>query len=130
MLQIGVIEPADSAWSSTVVFAAQEGKADRFCVDYRKPNSVTKADAFPIPRLEDCIDQVGQAQYVTKVDLLKGYFHVPLTERASEILAFVTHNGLYRFRVLPFVMKNVPATFQRLMNSVARGLKNTVTYLQ
>lgn len=51
------------------------------------------ADAFPIPRLEDCIDQVGQAKYVTKVDLLKGYFQVPLTECASEISAFVTHNG-------------------------------------
>lgn len=111
-----------------MVLAAQEGKADRFCVYYRKPNNVTKADTFPIPRLEDCIDQVGQVKYVTKVDLLKGYFQVPLTEHASEILAFVTHNRLYRFKVMPFGMKNAPATFQRLMNSVTQGLRNTVTY--
>lgn len=56
------IEPADSAWSSTVVLAAQERKADWFCVDYRKPNTVTKADAFPIPHVKDCIDQVGQGK--------------------------------------------------------------------
>lgn len=86
MLQIGVIEPADGAWSSPVVLAAQEGRADRFCVDFRKVNSVTKSDAFPIPRLEDCIDQVGCAQFVTKVDLLKGYFQVPLTPRARAYL--------------------------------------------
>ena len=129
MLQIGVIERADSPWSSPVVLAAQEGRADRLCVDYRKVNGVTKGDAFPIPRLEDCIDQVGHAKYVTKVDLLKGYFQVPLTERASEISAFVTHDGLYRFKVLPFGMKNAPATFQRLMNAVTQGLGNTVTYL-
>lgn len=50
------IEPADSAWSSPLVLATQEGKVDRFCVDYRKPNNVTKADAFPIPHLKDCIE--------------------------------------------------------------------------
>ncbi len=56
------------------MLAAQEGKADRFCVDHSKPNSVTKANAFPTPLLEDCIDQVGQTQYETKVDLLKSNF--------------------------------------------------------
>ena len=129
MLQIGVIEQADSPWSSPVVLAAQEGRADRFCVDFRKVNGVTKGDAFPIPRLEDCIDQGGHAKYVTKIDLLKGYFQVHLTERASEISAFVTHDGLYQFKVLPFGMKNAPATFQRLMNAVTQELGNTVTYL-
>lgn len=74
-----------------MVLAAQEGRPDRFCVDFRKVNGVTKADAFHIPWLEDCIDQVGHAQFVTKVDLLKGYFQVPLTGRASEVSAFVTH---------------------------------------
>lgn len=129
MLQTGVIELADGAWSSPVVLAAQEGRPDRFCVDFSKVNGVTKADAFPIPRLEGCIDQVGCAQFITKVDLLKGYFQVPLTERASEVSAFVMHEGLYRFKVLPFGMKNAPATFQRLMNSVMKGLRNTVTYI-
>ncbi len=78
-------------------------------MDYRKPNNVTKANAFPIPHLEDCINKVGQAKYVTKVDLLRDYFQVPLTEHVSEISAFFTHNDLYRFKVLPFDMKNALA---------------------
>ena len=88
MMHIGVIEPSDSAWSSPVVLVAQEGRAGRFCVDFRRVNVVTKGDAFPLPRLEDCIDQVGQKRFVTKIDLLKGYFQVPLTERAKEVSAF------------------------------------------
>ena len=69
MMRIGVIEPSDSPWSSPVVLVAQEGRADRFCVDFRRVNVVTKGDAFPLPRLEDCIDQVGQNRFVTKIDL-------------------------------------------------------------
>lgn len=129
LLEIGVIEEAMSAWSSPVVLVAKECGANRLCVDYRKVNRVTKTDAYPIPRLEDCIDQVGRAQFVSKFDLLKGYFQVPLTERACDASAFVTHNAFYRCKVLPFGMKNAPATFQRLMNTVTAGLKNVVTYI-
>lgn len=66
---------------------------------------------------------------MSKFDLLKGYWQVPLTERAQEVSAFVTPESLYRCLVLPFGMKNAPATFQRLMNRVSAGLDNTVTYL-
>ena len=67
-------------------------------------NSVTKTDTFPIPRMDDCIDKVGKARYVTKFDLLKGFWQVPLTERAKEleISAFVTPDGLYQYKVMPF----------------------------
>lgn len=68
-------------------------KADRslsFCIDFRKVNSVTVPAAFPLPHIEDCIDNLGTAQYITKLDLLKTYWQVPLTERASEISAFVS----------------------------------------
>ena len=66
--------------------------------------------------MEDCIDQIGNAKYITKCDLLKGYGCVPLTEWAKEISAFVTPDGLYQSKVMPFGMKNSQATFQRLMN--------------
>ena len=56
---------------------------------------MTKSDSYPIPRVDDCIDQIGHAQYISKPNLLKGYWQVPLTERAKEILAFVTPDGLY-----------------------------------
>ena len=64
------------------------------CTDYRKVNSVTKTDAFPIPRIDDCIDKVGNSKYVTRVYLLKGFWQVPLTDRAKEVSAFATPNGL------------------------------------
>ena len=69
------------------------------CTDYRKVNSVTKTDSFPIPRIDDCIDKVGNSKYITKFDLLKGFWQVPLTDRAKEVSAFATPNGLYQYKV-------------------------------
>ena len=66
------------------------------CTDYRKVNFVTKTDSFPIPRIDDCIDEVGNYKYVIKFDLLKGFWKVPLTDRAKEVSAFATPNGLYK----------------------------------
>ena len=68
------------------------------------------------------IDKIGHAKYVTKFDLLRGYWQVPLTERAKEVSAFVTPHGLYQYKVTPFGMKNSPATFQRLINRVISDL--------
>ena len=101
----------------------------RFCTDFRKVNALTKADFYPLPRIEDCIDRVGQSRYVSKFDLLKGYWQVPLTERAKEVSAFVTPSGLYQYKVMPFGMRNAPATFQRLINSVIRGVKGCEAYI-
>ena len=78
----------------------------RICTDYRKVNSVSKSDTFPIPRMDDYIDKMGNARYVTKFDLFKGFWQVPITKRAKEISAFVTPDGLYRYKVMPFGMKN------------------------
>ena len=88
------------------------------CTDYRKVNKVTKSDTFPIPRM----DGIGNAKYVTKFDLLKGFWQVPLTDRAKEISAFVKPTGLYQYKVMPFGMKNSPATFQRLVNSIVSDI--------
>ena len=101
----------------------------RYCTDYRKVNILTKTDSFPIPRMEDCIDRIGKAQYITKCDLLKGYWGVPLTNRAKEISAFVTPDGLYQYKVMPFGMKNSQATFQRLMNNCLRDLEGVEIYV-
>ena len=65
------------------------------CTDYKKVNSVTKTDSFPVPRMDDCIDNIDQVNYVTKFDLLKGFWQIPPTDRAKEVSAFVTPDGLY-----------------------------------
>ena len=129
MLDNDIIEPSQSSWSSPIVMVPKPDGSMRFCIDYRKVNAVTKTDSYPIPRLEDCIDRVGNSAFVTKIDLLKGYWQVPLTDRAKEISAFVTPEGLFQCKVMPFGMKNAPATFQRLTNQVIAGLDNCVVYI-
>ena len=129
MLKHNIIRPSSSSWSSPCVLVPKPNGSVRFCTDYRKVNAITKTDVFPIPRVDDCIDRIGSAKYLTKMDLLKGYWCVPLTERGREISAFVTSSGLYEYNVLPFGMKNAPATFQRMMESVVQGLEHTHAYI-
>lgn len=129
MLQHGLAVHSQSPWSSPCLLVPKSDGSYRFCTDYRKVNSLTKPDSFPLPRLEDCVDRVGSARYVTKLDLLKGYWQVPLTPRASEISAFVTPEHFLQYQVLAFGMRNAPATFQRLMQVVLSGVPNCNAYL-
>lgn len=129
LVEHGLATPSQSPWSSPCILVPKSDSTFRFCTDYRKVNAVTKPDSFPLPRMEDCVDKVGAARYVTKLDLLKGYWQVPLTSRASEISAFVTPDALLQYSVMAFGMRNAPATFQRLMNQVLSGVTNVEVYL-
>ena len=129
LLENDFIEPSQSNYSSPCILVPKSNGTYRMCTDYRKVNSVTKTDSFPIPRIDDCIDKVGNSNYVTKFDLLKGFWQVPLTDRAKEVSAFATPNGLYQYKVMPFGMKNSPATFQRLVNNVICGLDGCDVYI-
>lgn len=75
-----------------------------FCTDYRKVNSVTKPDSFPLPRMEDCVDKFGASKFVSKSDLLKGYWQVPLNVRACEISAFLTSDDFLQYNCMAFGM--------------------------
>ena len=109
---------------SPCVLVPKGNGAYRFCTDFRKVDAVGKADSYPIPMVEDCIDHIGVAKFVSKFDLLKGYWQVPLTTRAKEISAFVIPDGFFQYTVVPFGMKNAPATFQRMINKVITGLQD------
>ena len=129
LLQHGLAKPSSSAWSSPCLIEIKPDGSPRFITDYRKVNAVTVPDSYPMPRIEDCIDTIGNAKYVTKIDLLKGYWQVGLTERASEISAFVTPDYFLQYTVMAFGMCNAPATFQRLVNTVLQNLPNCTAYL-
>lgn len=129
LLHEGLAEPSVSPWSSPCLLVPKADGSVRFCTDYRKINSVTVPDCFPLPRMEDCIDNVGSAEFVSKLDMLKGYWQVPLTQRASEISAFVTPDSFLQYRVMAFGLRNAPATFQRLVNTVLAGVPNCSAYL-
>ena len=124
LLDKNFIEPSQSDWSSPCILVPKPDGTFRICTDYREVNSVTKTDSFPVPRMDVCIDNIGQAKYVTKFDLLKGFWKIPLTDRAKEISAFVTPDGFYQYKVMPFGMKTSPATFQRLINMIITGSDN------
>ena len=92
-------------------------------MDFRKLNAVIRADSYPLPRIEDCIE-VGKAKYVTTFDLLKGNWQIRTSNKAyKETISFVTPKGLYQYRVMPFGMQNTPATFQRKINQRVEGVE-------
>ena len=129
MLDNDIIEKSTSAWSSPCILVPKPDGSYRFVTDFRKVNNVTKTDSFPIPRIDDCIDKIGSAKFVSKFDLLKGFWQVPLTKRAKEISAFATPDGLFQYKVMLFGMKNSPATFQRMIHIVIEGLPGCVAYI-
>ena len=114
MLKNNTIEPSCSVWSSPCVLVPKPDGTFCFCTDFRKLKEVTKADSYPLPWIEDCIDRVGKAKYIITLDLLKGYWQIPLTEQVKTLSAFVTPEGLYQYQVMPFGMGNASTTFLRL----------------
>ena len=120
MLGMGIIQPSTSPWASPTVLVEKKDGDIRFCVDYRKLNRVSKFDAYPMPRVEDVLDNVGAAKYISTLDLAKGYWQIPMAGDSKEKTAFTTPFGLFEFQVMPFGLHNAPATFQRMMNDVLR----------
>ena len=117
-----VIRPSNSPWSSPVVMVRKKDGSLRFCVDYRALNAVTKADTFPLPRVDDLVDQLGSSRFFSTLDLASGYWQIRMSPQSREKTAFVVPQGLYEFRDMPFGLTNAPAVFQRLMQRVLRGL--------
>ena len=117
MLKNDIKEESQSNWSSPCILVPKCDGRFRFCTDFRKVNDKTKSDSFPIPKMI-CIDQIGNAKFVSTFDTMNGYWQVPLTQPASKISVFVTPRSLYQYKAMPYGMKNVPATFQRKVNKL------------
>ncbi|CAF4948130.1 unnamed protein product [Rotaria socialis] len=123
MLDQGIFSPSTSSWASPVILVPKKDGSLRFCIDPRKLNTVAIRDAYPLPRIDDTLDSLQQAKFVSTLDLRSGYWQVEMDKDVRQKTAFVTHEGLFEFNVMSFGLTNAPATFQRLMDIVLAGLK-------
>jgi len=121
MLQTDVIEPSNSPWSSPVCMVRKKDGNYRYCVEYRRMNSVTIKDAFPVPDVKDALDSLRGAKYFATIDL-SGYWQLGMTQRARERSAFCTRRGHYQFTRMPFGLNNARASFCRLMQIIIHDL--------
>ena len=103
--------------------------SERFCTDFRKVNVLTKPDSCPLPRIEDCINRIGHSKYISKFDMLKSYWQIPLSERAKEISTFATADGLFQYKVMLFGMRNAPIKCQRFVNQVTAEVEECEAYI-
>ena len=123
LLDTNIIKPSCSPWASPIVLVKKKTGDWRFCVDYRRLNSITKKDHYPLPNINDALDYLTGATIFTSLDLKSGYYQIGIDERDKEKTAFVVMDGLYEFDVMPFGLTNAPATFQRCMDVILSGLK-------
>ena len=122
MLEQDLIVPSKSPWSSPITLVKKKDSSYRFCVDYRKLNEVTCKDSFPLPRIDDSLDALGGNKYFSVMDLSSGYWQLGVHPHDQDKTAFVTADGLYNFKVMPYGLCNSGATFERLMELILTGL--------
>lgn len=116
MLAMGIIIPCVSAYCSPIVMAPKKDGQYRFCVDYRKLNTLTEDATQPIPRISDSLRDLGNATIFSTLDLKSGYWQIPMDPDSVKYTAFATPSGgTYAFKAMPFGLKGAPGTFQRLM---------------
>jgi hypothetical protein len=130
LLKQKVIEPSTSPWSSPLIAVTKKDGSIRLCTDLRKVNSLmVNKNAYPLPKIEQCLDTLSGSQFFSCLDLAQGYHQVPMDEKDKEKTAFSTRKGHFQHTVMPFGLANSPSSFEQLMEITLRGLQWEVACL-
>lgn len=129
LLREGIVRPSHSCWSALVHLVAKPDGGFRLTGDYRLLNAATKRDCYPIPHIHDCSIRLRGAKLFSKLDLSRAYHQVPVAEQDIAKTAVTTPDGLFEYMYMPYGLRNAPATFQRYMDSIFRGLEFVFIYI-
>ena len=134
MLKKNIIRQSNSPWNSPIWVVGKKKDASglkkyRIVIDYRKLNDKSDLDAYPLPLIEDILDGLSKAKFFSAFDLSSGFWQIPLEEDSKKYTAFSTQEGHFEFNRLPFGLKNSPSTFQRMMDTVLRGLIGKICFV-
>ncbi|GFX57694.1 retrovirus-related Pol polyprotein from transposon 297 [Trichonephila clavipes] len=126
LLQQGFIVECESPYASPVVLIPKPNGSMRLCIDYRKLNAQTVPDSYPLPRMDDLLNEAKPTPYMSTIDLRSGYHQVKVATEDRDKTAFTCPFGIYKFTRMPFGLRNAPATFQRLIDKFRSGLNNVL----
>ena len=124
LLKLGIIEESDSPWAAPILVVPKQDGTGRLCTDFRKLNALTVEDPFPMPRVDALLDRLGGARFLTKLDMTRGYWQVPIESSSVPYTGFVTPQGHYQWRYMSFGLRNAPATFSKLVRKLFQGLES------
>ncbi|KAI7975494.1 hypothetical protein EIK77_002299 [Talaromyces pinophilus] len=118
-LNKGFIVASQAPFASPILMAKKPGGGLRFCVDYRKLNSITKKDRYPLPLIDEVFERLSKARIFTKLDIRQGFHRIRMHQESEDLTTFRCRYGTFKYKVMPFGVTNGPATFQRLINDIS-----------
>ena len=122
LLKEGIISPSASPWSSPIVLVRKKDGSTRMCIDFRRLNSKSMEDQFPLPNIEETLIKVRNSRFFSTLDMKSGYWQIPIAKEDREKTGFITSQSLYEWNYLPFGLRNALSHFSRVMNSILTGL--------